>query len=309
MSGFSADWLALREPFDRQARGDAWPALAPALASWRAGLPHEAPLAVLDLACGTGSSLRALAPRLGGRQRWRLVDHDASLLAALPHAMERWAAAEGYAFHKPASDEATWTIAGTGFHAEFGCERTDLAQDLATLGFDGTQLVTASALLDLVSAPWLEALVQQAAPAGCGLLFALSVDGRTVWTPADAQDEAVHSWFLAHQRRDKGFGPALGPDAVPQAMQLLQATGYACCVAPSDWAIGAGEALQSAMVDGMADAALEQAGTEGDSSAKKSIAAWRSRRLASVAANTLTVGHLDLLALPEPCVQPISRGA
>jgi len=39
------------------------------------------PVTIVDLACGTGSTLRALSPHLPARQTWRLVDNDLSLLA------------------------------------------------------------------------------------------------------------------------------------------------------------------------------------------------------------------------------------
>ena len=55
MSGFSADWLTLREPADHRARN---PALVEALARHLGGRAVR----VTDLGCGTGSNLRALAP-------------------------------------------------------------------------------------------------------------------------------------------------------------------------------------------------------------------------------------------------------
>ena len=72
---FSADWLALREPYDARARN---PAVLDALA---AALADRGSVAIVDLACGTGATLRAIASRLPRRQRWRLVDHDLALLA------------------------------------------------------------------------------------------------------------------------------------------------------------------------------------------------------------------------------------
>src|SRR5690606_21899156 len=75
MSGFSADWLALREPYDRRARNtDVLDAVVTAFAS-------HVSLNVADIGCGTGSTFRAVAPRLPASQRWRLYDNDLSLLA------------------------------------------------------------------------------------------------------------------------------------------------------------------------------------------------------------------------------------
>ena len=62
---FSADWLALREPYDARARN------AEVLASVAAAFSDQSAISVVDLACGTGSTLRAIAPHLPPRQNWR----------------------------------------------------------------------------------------------------------------------------------------------------------------------------------------------------------------------------------------------
>lgn len=141
---FEAEWLALREPADRAARDPAL--LAAAVQVAEGGW-------VLDLGCGTGSTARAFAS-VGGRVAgWRLFDGDARLLA---EAVARTPGAEG--------------VEG------------DLA-DLPALPLEGIGLVTASALLDLVSHAWIEGLAARLAEAGVGFYAALSVDGRMAWTP------------------------------------------------------------------------------------------------------------------------------
>src|SRR5437899_1892497 len=75
MSGFSAQWLALREPYDRKARNaEVFDALVRSFGD-------QSSIAVVDLGCGTGATLRAISSRLPGRQDWRLVDNDLGLLA------------------------------------------------------------------------------------------------------------------------------------------------------------------------------------------------------------------------------------
>ncbi len=75
MSGFSAEWLALREPYDLAARN------ATVLDAVATAFTEQASISVVDLACGTGATLRAIGPHLPPRQTWRLVDNDLSLLA------------------------------------------------------------------------------------------------------------------------------------------------------------------------------------------------------------------------------------
>lgn len=271
MSGFSADWLRQREPFDTAARAVAAERLQ--LARWLAALkPGQTPWRVIDLGCGTGANFRALAPMLAGPQQWHVVDHDTALLGA-------------------------WSEPTGKTHIERVV--LDLARDLETLPFAGTTLVTASALLDLVSAQWLQRLVRVCRDARASVLFALSVDGRALWDPLDPDDTLAGALFDAHQRRDKGFGPALGPMAAATAIEGFRAAGYAVQSAPSDWWIDArGDraalALQQALIDGIAQAAIEQ-----DPLAAGTLRAWQSRRHTLAARSTLRIGHLDVIATPD----------
>jgi len=298
MNGFSADWLHLREPFDHAARETAAAALGlpGRLARWRNRSPGE-PLEVTDLACGHGANLRALAPGLGGAQHWRLVDHDPALLNAVPDALAPWARRHGYRFKLEGGygDAQAIDIAGPGFHARVVRHRVDLARDLASLDFGQTALVTASALLDLVSAPWLQALTHQARAARAALWFGLTVDGRVAWSPAEPGDELVHRLFSQHQRRDKGFGPALGAQAADIAVQQMADAGYETLQTQTDWVIDGALApqMQRAMVEGMAVAALDQ-----NPAAQVAVRSWKARRGAGIGSSRLRVGHVDIVATP-----------
>ncbi|WP_213954725.1 class I SAM-dependent methyltransferase [Variovorax sp. dw_954] len=289
MTGFSADWLALREPFDLAARAGSGHALA--LRALAARLRGKSALRVIDLACGTGANVRALAPQLGGAQQWLLVDHDPALLAAMPQHFAAWAQAQGFAWRTMAEG---WRIEGPDWQADIMPRRVDLATGLATLPFHAARLVTTSALLDLVSADWLDALLGHVTAARPALLFALTVDGLVAWNEVDADDAAVQALFRAHQLGDKGFGPALGVDAVPHVAARLGRSGYRVTQARSDWVIEPPHhAMLQAMVQGMAAAALEQ-----DASARALVHAWSARRLAAIGRTSLRVGHVDVLAVP-----------
>ena len=258
MSGFDLGWLDLREPADLAARDTGL------LRRAADHLDATASPVTVDLGCGSGSTFRALAPRLARRPVWRLVDNDPALLAE--------------AGRRAGPDQAMVKIAA------------DLA-DLDPSWFDGAALVTASALLDLTSEAWIEALAERLAAAGAGLYAALSYDGEMGWAEPHALDEAVTAAFNAHQRSDKGFGPALGPDAAKTAADRLKAQGFEVSIASSPWRLGPGEAeLERQLVAGIAQAAAETARVDG-------VEAWRDFRLGR-AGSGCVVGHQDLLALP-----------
>lgn len=284
MNGFSSDWLALRAAYDDAARDKA---LLDRLRDWRV---RQDGIGILDLGCGTGASPRALAPLLRGTQHWVMADHDPALLKAIPDHTARWAAANGHQL-------VDGTISGTGFSASLVLHRADLAAGLDDLPLEGVRLVTASALLDLVSADWLASLVDLCRRHSLGCYAGLTYDGRLDWTPVDRLDAEIHALFDRHQRGTKSFGPALGPDAAQAAAAAFRAAGFTVETGRSDWQLEAGDRdMQEALLAGYVEAALEIAPDRAGE-----IEHWRQRRRFAIGAGTSRhrVGHTDLLALPR----------
>jgi hypothetical protein len=253
----SPEWLGLREPADAAARSDD---LAARLARHLAAAGR---LVIHDLGGGSGAMGRWLAPRLPAPQHWVVHDRDADLL-------------ELAVADPPAAAQVTVET-----------RRSDLTcltpRDLAT-----ADLITASALLDLLTADELNGLL--AACTGRPMLLALTVVGRVRLTPADPLDARVAAAFDAHQRR----GGLLGPDAVAAAVDALRGTEIV--VRPSPWRLAAGDgALIAEWLNGWVAAACEQ-----EPALAAEAGAYRDRRLAQVAAGQLavTVDHADLLVLP-----------
>jgi SAM-dependent methyltransferase len=289
MGDFDVDWLRLRTPADRRARAADLPLLL------RPHLPKEQMLHVLDLGCGTGSNLHALAPALGGAQAWLCLDADDDLLSRFADETQAWALASGLDWD--ARDQRV-----TGAESHLSCtmatRRFDLAGELAELPIEGIGLVTASALLDLVSETWLTRLVSQCAKVRVPILMALTYDGRVAFEPALSRDREVIDAVNRHQGRDKGFGPALGPDANGRLASLAAAQGYWVEVRTSDWRIRRSEReLQAALIRGWSRAAREEV----PASDQAAIAHWEAVRLAAVerGCSRINVGHRDLLAIPR----------
>lgn len=256
---FSAEWLALRAGFDSAARSRE---LEARLAAWAACRTANTgrPLAVVDLGAGSGNNRRHLAPRLPVAQAWTLVDADPALLAA-------------------ARDDGP----------DVTVLQADLASDVEAAIPAGTDLITASALIDLVSESWLERLLARADAVAAALLVVLTYDGHADWDPPDRLDRTVIELFNRHQSKDKGFGPALGPEA---GKALTRIAGRHPLEARSDWVVGPADAgMRRALVDAWAEAAAEI-----EPAASGEIGEW-SRRSRD-RSGRLTVGHVDQLLLP-----------
>jgi len=261
---FSAGWLELREPYDRRARN------AKVTDALVAELADRTSITIADLACGTGSTFRALRPRIKARQNWRLVDNDLSLLARAPQSSP------------PDVNVVTVPI--------------DLNHDLEAALDGPVDLVTTSALLDLVSDEWLERFAVEAAARRLPVYAALSYDGRIEMTPADTMDGKIVSAVNAHQRTDKGFGPALGPAAAKSAVERFERVGYFVVQGAADWVFEPKDReIQLEMLSGWAAAAREI----GDLPLPD-IVGWLTRRRDLVAAgrSTIRVGHVDFFARP-----------
>lgn len=258
MSTFAPDWLALREKADADARaGDLVDLL-------REIHLNRTPLVVRDLGCGTGSQGRWLAGRLDGPQHWVLHDRDPRLL-----------------------DIAAATVSAAAVETREGDLTALTATDLA-----GTSLVTASALLDLLTRDEADRLAGACVDAGCPALFTLSVAGRVEFDPAEPLDAEFEAAFNAHQRRVVAGRRLLGPDAVEATAAAFERRGATVTTSPSPWRLGPDqEALAAEWLRGWVGAAVEQepalAADAPDYLRRKRDAGPR-----------VVVHHTDLLALP-----------
>jgi len=262
MNRFSANWLALREPYDLRARN---PAVLDAAIAW---CKDVFAIRIVDLACGTGSTLRALAPRIPGRQNWRLFDNDFDLVARVA------------AMAPP----ATITVTATPL---------DLGRDLEAALDGSIDLITTSALLDLVSESWLERLVVEISARSIPFYAAISHDGRIEIVPSDPFDTTIVAAVNLHQRTDKGFGPALGGTSASFAITRLKSFGYSVIHGTSDWVLEPHDCdVQMELFSSWAATARQTGQAPVDTSN------WLARRCESIAArqSSIRVGHVDFWA-------------
>lgn len=263
MSGFSISWLDLREPADHAARH---PGLATKLVHFLQADAEISPI-IVDLGSGTGSTLRALTAMGAQRCVWRLVDHDPALLN---EALRRHGQAEIIEDYQ-----------------------TDL-QDVAALPLGGAALLSASALFDLASTDLVDALVARVSKQSAVFYAALNYDGRTQWTPAHPLDAAVLEAFNQDQRRDKGLGPALGPEAASYLKTALENAGYTVELGDSPWHLEPGQqALIIDLIQGIHAAVADGYGLSG-----AALDEWLAFRLSHARSGRVLIGHVDVLARP-----------
>jgi hypothetical protein len=262
-------WLSLREPADHAARS------RDLVQEVRVRCSNGG-LVVHDLGCGTGSMTRWLAPQLPGPQRWVLHDQDDELLA---HAVS-----------------GTSPVAADGSVVRIVTRSGDVtglrADDVA-----GADLVTASALLDLLSTREVEGIAQACVDGGCEVLFTLTVTGEVSLSPRHQLDEAIRSAFNAHQRRTHQGRRLLGPDAVALTAEAFRRLGACVVIRPSSWRLGPEDVgLVVEWLTGWVGAACEQR-PEFTSLTR----AYLRDRLAEAAAGRLRVdvAHADLFAAPS----------
>jgi len=279
---FDAAWLSLREPFDHAARSVA---LARRFADH---LPPRRPRLV-DLGAGTGSLFRFLAPIIGRGQDWTLIDSDPALLDEAFGRTAAWARRQGLAATSPGDALLVYTPRGTWRMQGLVLDAT--TPDAANL--PEADAVVCSALLDLMSANWLERLIDSLrAP----FLACMTVDGRDSWLPRHPADAVVTKAFRRDQRRDKGTGPASATAASSAALRAFAARGFATASAPTDWHVPRTSLrMLRALIEGTAQAARNAAPAR-----DASIAAWESTRLdqALRARLAIRIGHRDILAIP-----------
>jgi hypothetical protein len=262
---FTPEWLTLREPVDAAARATD---LVDELVRRFAGRDR---LVIRDLGCGTGSLGRWLSPLLPNPQHWIMQDREPDLLRHV---------------YMDVTSTAPVTV-----ETRLGDLGGVTAADLA-----GTSLVTASALLDILTTEEVDRLAAACAAARVPALFTLSVLGEVELTPADPLDAEITEAFNEHQRRVQDGRRLLGPDAPAAVVESFEKLGVDVRVAPSPWRLGGDHpALTAEWLRGWVGAAVEQR-----PELAAEAASYLRRRLDAVEAGRLsgTVGHVDVLAVP-----------
>ena len=240
-------------------------------------------VSVVDLGSGTGANLRAVAPLLPNRQSWTLIDNDAALLATARRAAcrlgrsERDAAAMTLLLFKGAAEIAVHFKIAT------------LSNDLESLLGTAPDLVTASALFDLMPGDFIKALVRAVGSRRAAFYGVLTYNGLQKWSPHRPADNEIAAAFNRHQMTDKGMGPAAGPLAAALLADQLRLEGYNVLEGESPWRLGQSDrTLIEEVQRGHALAVLELKAVD-----SKTVETW-----VKVIRSGAEIGHTDIFAVP-----------
>ena len=272
LSGASAttlvdpEWLAARVAADDAARAATVSTLLPELSRYliEAAGPGGT-VQIVDLGAGTGANQRWLAPRLPIRQRWLHLDHNPVISRSLPLAAE--------------------TVIVD--------ESVEALGKLLTRSSGDRQLVSCSALLDVLTTEQIQAVCRAVIDNRVPAFFSLTVTGGLRLSPADAHDQLLLAAFNDHQRR---AGRA-GPEATALTVNLLRAAEFAVTTQETPWRLTAESGL--AFVDQMLEERLAAAVAQ-DPALARTAKAWLELRRAQLAAGLLRIelDHCDILGLP-----------
>jgi len=272
LSGASAttlvdpEWLAARVAADDAARAATVSTLLPELSRYliEAAGPGGT-VQIVDLGAGTGANQRWLAPRLPIRQRWLHLDHNPVISRSLPLAAE--------------------TVIVD--------ESVEALGKLLTRSSGDRQLVSCSALLDVLTTEQIQAVCRAVIDNRVPAFFSLTVTGGLRLSPADAHDQLLLAAFNDHQRR---AGRA-GPEATALTVNLLRAAEFAVTTQETPWRLTAESGL--AFVDQMLEERLAAAVAQ-DPALARTAKAWLKLRRAQLAAGLLRIelDHCDILGLP-----------
>lgn len=216
---------------------------------------------------------RWLAPLLPGPQHWVLYDRDPRLLALA-------------AARPPVEGREPVTVE---------IRELDLAA-LTPAALDGATLLTASALLDVLTGDDLTRLVAACTTASAPILVTLTVTGIVDLWPEHPLDAELSEAFNVHQRRSTERGRLLGASAVAATVDAFRSGGHHVLTRPSPWVLDTDDReLIVAWLRGWVGAATEQRPV-----LARPAATYLEDRLAQAARGDLrvTVGHQDLLAAP-----------
>ncbi len=284
---FTADWLALREPFDARARS------RPLARRFAGMLPAEPK--VMDLGAGRGSLFRWLAPIIGRTQHWLWLDDDPDHLEDGLLLTAAWARRQGYTVHRREDNGTDLTLETRQGTWRINARSFDLRNpDTLFFPLEESDAVVCSALLDLFSQQWLSQVLRLT---GRVPVYAVMNVLPAPWRSRRRHDDApVLDGYLSAQVGEGGPNDPMGPHVPLLAKGLAAVNGRHYQSERSDWTIRPRDRAMLRQVLGFFAKGARTARPQH----RRHIDAWQRTREADVAAGRLAlrIAHRDILISP-----------
>jgi len=232
-TNFSTDWLEERRRFDAAARNASVEAACLQYAA------QFQTLSLVDIGAGDGAVFSYLSPKLPPKQNWSLVELNPQLLQSARSRLLHWANGHGYTVEKEASDHLLFQRGERRLSVQL--IKGSFLELQRLLPLEHYDLVTASAVFDLLSRPMLANLLESWQHNRLALYATLHYQSMEYF-PGQAEDRPVIEAFERHMQRQQDFGRALGPDCCAALSELMEYYFRQAPIAgPSPWLIRPGD--------------------------------------------------------------------
>ncbi|KGE87324.1 MAG: class I SAM-dependent methyltransferase [Phaeodactylibacter xiamenensis] len=286
---FATDWLEERYRFDVAARN---PKVEAACLQYFAQHPM---VSIIDIGAGTGANFIYLSEKFPQSQQWALVELNPNLLKRARERLKIWAAAKDYTVRE---DGQNLDFRRNDQHIQVQLLQGSFLELPRLLQPDQYQMVTASAVFDLLCEQMLSDLVQTFHQNRLALLTTLNYESMA-YLPADAEDDHWIRLYETHMQREQDFGKALGPRCsdflekeyaqLPTAQMLR---------APSRWQIEPADTFMHGHMLQFLEQSLLEMKSMGHSG--KGLDAWLQRKKVQLQSQQLrlSVAHSDFFTAP-----------
>jgi len=218
MHEFENSWLLSREKIDSVSRNKK------AIEKINKYTNFTKNLNIIDLGCGTGSNFRYLNPKILKKQSWKMIDISNLSLSYLKKNIRFSQKIQNITF-----------------------KNEDIIKNLEKINFKDFDIVTGSALLDIMPKEWFVEFSKINKSTKI-IYFSINYDGNFKFYPKHKDDDKIVKLFNKDQMSDKGIGKkAVGPKCTQIINKLFQRT-HKTYVFNSDWVIEKNKIMQNMFI-------------------------------------------------------------
>ena len=223
---FSKSWINMRMQYDDAARSDI-------LINFLRSNSKYDDYNLIDMCSGTGSFLIWLLKNNITFKKNILIDHDIALLKSVKSNFRQYLKDK----YIVKSNSNNLNLILTNKHKnsiDVDIEKSDCQK--YNLDENQSFIISYSAAIDLMSKSSIANSLSNMKKNNI-LFYSLCFDGKVKWLPSNHFDKYILSFFNKHQTTDKGFGKALGYQAIDYLTMKAKKLGYEVTKKESTWNI------------------------------------------------------------------------